>query len=219
MASDPNTVAAILEEVKEDVHTNPITTSPHHPLNTNDANKIVIYVQDKNRFIKSDQHSLFKNKNQIHLIDKSNNLRLIAIKIQHLCESFGTISQGILAGIAFTQLFLGEPSEGSPLILMFFFLLSAVCLWTVLDIFDLNKCKSFKSKYIIVLFLNVLTALAAFACTTYDTAVMSGNKVETKISETWSALNCCRCYGALFGWVAIIVIKPKNQLTEFLISQ
>ncbi|XP_050520269.1 uncharacterized protein LOC126893802 isoform X2 [Daktulosphaira vitifoliae] len=188
MASDPNTVAAILEEVKEDVHTNPITTSPHHPLNTNDANKIVIYVQDKNRFIKSDQHSLFKNKNQIHLIDKSNNLRLIAIKIQHLCESFGTISQ-------------------------------AVCLWTVLDIFDLNKCKSFKSKYIIVLFLNVLTALAAFACTTYDTAVMSGNKVETKISETWSALNCCRCYGALFGWVAIIVIKPKNQLTEFLISQ
>lgn len=67
-----------------------------------------------------------------------------------------------------------------------------------------------------VLFLSVLTALAAFACTTYDTAIMSGSKVEAKVSETWRALNCCRCYGAVLGWIIIIIMKPKDQLAEFL---
>lgn len=66
-----------------------------------------------------------------------------------------------------------------------------------------------------VLFLNVLTALAAFACATYDTAIMSG-KVEAKVSETWRALNCCRCYGAVLGWIIIIIMKPKDQLAGFL---
>jgi len=67
-----------------------------------------------------------------------------------------------------------------------------------------------------VLFLSVLTALAAFACTTYDTAIMSGSKVEAKVSETWRALNCCRCYGAVLGWIIIIIMKPKDQLAEYL---
>jgi len=69
-----------------------------------------------------------------------------------------------------------------------------------------------------ILFLSVLTALAAFACTTYDTAIMSGSKVELKITETWRALNCCRCYGAVLGWIIIIIMKPKDQLAEFLSS-
>lgn len=67
-----------------------------------------------------------------------------------------------------------------------------------------------------ILFLSVLTALAAFACTTYDTAIMSGSKVEVKVSETWRALNCCRCYGAVLGWIIIIIMKPKDQLAEYL---
>lgn len=69
-----------------------------------------------------------------------------------------------------------------------------------------------------VLFLSVLTALAAFACTTYDTVIMSGSKVEAKVSETWRALNCCRCYGAVLGWIIIIIMKPKDQLAQFLNS-
>lgn len=47
---------------------------------------------------------------------------------------------------------------------------------------------------------------------------MSGSKVEAKVSETWRALNCCRCYGAVFGWIIIIIMKPKDQLADFLNS-
>ncbi|XP_050431271.1 uncharacterized protein LOC126839884 [Adelges cooleyi] len=220
MDTGHNTVAAILEEVKEDVRTSssPFSSTTHHPVITNDANKIVIYVQDKNRFVKTEQHSLFENIHSPHSTNY-NNLRPIAAKAQRIFASLGTVSQGILAGLALAQLFLGETSQRSPLILMSFFLLSAVCLCTVLDIFDLYKCESFKPKYILVLFLNVLTALASFACTTYDAAIMSNSKVEAKISETWRALNCCRCYGALFGWIVIIIMKPKDQLAEFLNSE
>jgi len=45
---------------------------------------------------------------------------------------------------------------------------------------------------------------------------MSGSKVEAKVLETWRALNCCRCYGAVLGWIIIIIMKPKDQLAEFL---
>lgn len=214
-----NTVAAILEEVRDDVHssTSPLS-NPTRPTSTNDANKIVIYVQDKNRFVKTEQHGLFNNVNNQPCPENSNNLRPIASRVQRIFASLGTVSQGLLAGVALTQLFIGETSQRSPLILMSFFLLSTICMCTVLDIFDLYKCESFKPKYILILFLSVLTALAAFACTTYDTAIMSGSKVEPKIMETWRALNCCRCYGAVLGWIIIIIMKPKDQLAEFLSS-
>ncbi|XP_025420699.1 uncharacterized protein LOC112690817 [Sipha flava] len=218
MDSNRNTVSAILEEVKDDVHisTSPLS-NPIRPTSTHDSNKIIIYVQDKNRFVKSEQQDLF---NHINNPPSSVNyhLRPIAARVQRIFASIGIVSQGLLAGLALAQLFLGEASQRSPLILMSFFLLSTICMCTVLDIFDLYKCESFKPKYILVLFLSVLTALAAFACTTYDTVIMSGSKVEAKVSETWKALNCCRCYGAVLGWIIIIIMKPKNQLAQFLNS-
>ncbi|VVC38617.1 Transmembrane protein 237 [Cinara cedri] len=219
MDTSPNTVAAILEEVRDDIHssTSPLS-NPTHPTSTNDANKIVIYVQDKNRFIRSEQHDLFNHLNNPPCSVNYSNLQPIAARAQRIFASLGTVSQGLLAGVALAQLFLGEASQRSPLILMSFFFLSTVCMCTVLDIFDLYKCESFKPKYILVLFLSVLTALAAFACTTYDTAIMSGSKVEAKVLETWRALNCCRCYGAVLGWIIIIIMKPKDQLAEFLNS-
>lgn len=151
MDTSRNTVAAILEEVKDDVHS---STSPRsnsaHQINTNDDNKIVIYVQDKNRFIKSEQHDLFSHINSIPNSVNHNNLRPIAARVQRIFASLGTVSQGLLAGVALAQLFLGEASQRSPLILMSFFLLSTICLCTVLDIFDLYRCESFKPKYILV---------------------------------------------------------------------
>ncbi|CAH1726682.1 uncharacterized protein LOC114119330 [Aphis gossypii] len=217
MDTSRNTVAAILEEVRDDVHssTSPLS-QPARPTSTNDANKIVIYVQDKNRFVKTEQHDFFNHINDHPPSSENyNNLRPIAARVQRIFASLGTVSQGLLAGVALAQLFLGEAYHRSPLILMSFFFLSTICMCTVLDIFDLYRCESFKPKYILVLFLNVLTALAAFACATYDTAIMSG-KVEAKVSETWRALNCCRCYGAVLGWIIIIIMKPKDQLAEFL---
>lgn len=151
MDTSRNTVAAILEEVRDDVHssTSPVS-NPIHPINANDANKIVIYVQDKNRFIKTDQHDLFNHINNPPSSVNYNNLRPIAARVQRIFASIGTVSQGLLAGVALAQLFLGESSQRSPLILMSFFLLSTVCMCTVLDIFDLYKCESFKPKYILV---------------------------------------------------------------------
>lgn len=151
MDTSRNTVAAILEEVKDDVHssTSPLSNSGHQ-ISPNDANKIVIYVQDKNRFIKTEQHNLFDEMNNPPSSSHHNNLRPIAARVQRIFASLGTVSQGLLAGVALAQLFLGETSQRSPLILMSFFLLSTLCLCTVLDIFDLYKCESFKPKYIIV---------------------------------------------------------------------
>lgn len=146
-----NTVAAILEEVRDDVHSSTSPLSDQiHPINTNDANKIVIYVQDKNRFVKTEQHDLFNHINNPPSSVNYNNLRPIAARVQRIFSSLGTVSQGLLAGVALAQLFLGETSQRSPLILMSFFLLSTICMCTVLDIFDLYKCESFKPKYILV---------------------------------------------------------------------
>lgn len=151
MDTGHNTVAAILEEVRDDVHssTSPLS-NPTRPISTNDANKIVIYVQDKNRFIKTEQHDLFNHINDQPCSSNYNNLRPIAAKVQKIFTSLGTVSQGLLAGVALAQLFLGEASQRSPLILMSFFLLSTISMCTVLDIFDLYKCESFKPKYILV---------------------------------------------------------------------
>lgn len=151
MDSSRNTVAAILEEVRDDVHTSASALSnPTRPISSNDANKIVIYVQDKNRFVKTEQHDLFNHINNPPCSDNSNNLRPIAARVQRIFASLGTVSQGLLAGVALAQLFLGEASQRSPLILMSFFFLSTICMCTVLDIFDLYKCESFKPKYILV---------------------------------------------------------------------
>jgi len=151
MDTSHKTVAAILEEVRDDVHS---STSPlsnlSRPISTNDANKIVIYVQDKNRFVKTEQQDLFNHVNNPSCSVNFNNLRPIASRVQRIFASLGTVSQGLLAGIALAQLFLGETSQRSPLILMSFFLLSTICMCTVLDIFDLYKCESFKPKYILV---------------------------------------------------------------------
>lgn len=154
MDTSRNTVAAILEEVRDDVHssTRPLS-NPTRPISTNDTNKIVIYVQDKNRFIKTEQHDLFNNINDSPCSGDYNDLRPIAAKVQKIFASLGTVSQGLLAGIALAQLFLGETSQRSPLILMSFFLLSTISMCTILDIFDLYKCESFKPKYILVSFL------------------------------------------------------------------
>lgn len=151
MDTSHNTVAAILEEVRDDVHssTSPLS-SPTRQMNSNDTNKIVIYVQDKNRFVKTEPHDLFNNINNPPNTVNYNNLRPIAAKVQRIFASLGTVSQGLLAGVALAQLFLGETSQRSPLILMSFFLLSTICMCTVLDIFDLYKCESFKPKYILV---------------------------------------------------------------------
>lgn len=151
MDTSPNTVAAILEEVRDDVHssTSPLS-NPICPTSTNDANKIVIYVQDKNRFIKSEQHDLFNHINNTPCSTNYSNLRPIAARAQRIFASLGTVSQGLLAGVALAQLCLGESSQRSPLILMSFFFLSTICMCTVLDIFDLYKCESFKPKYILV---------------------------------------------------------------------
>lgn len=151
MDTSRNTVAAILEEVKDDIHssTSPLS-NPTFPISTNDANKIVIYVQDKNRFVKTEQRDLFSHSNNLPCSVNYNSLRPIATRVQRIFASFGTVSQGLLAGVALAQLFLGEASQRSPLILMSFFLLSTICMCTVLDIFDLYKCESFKPKYIIV---------------------------------------------------------------------
>jgi hypothetical protein len=150
MDSNRNTVSAILEEVKDDVHisTSPLS-NPIRPTSTHDSNKIIIYVQDKNRFVKSEQQDLF---NHINNPPSSVNyhLRPIAARVQRIFASIGIVSQGLLAGLALAQLFLGEASQRSPLILMSFFLLSTICMCTVLDIFDLYKCESFKPKYILV---------------------------------------------------------------------
>lgn len=151
MDTSRNTVAAILEDVRDDVHssTSPLSNPPRQ-LSTNDANKIVIYVQDKNRFVKTEQHELFNHLNNTPCSVNFNNLRPIAARVQRIFASLGTVSQGLLAGVALAQLFLGEASQRSPLILMSFFLLSTVCMCTVLDIFDLYRCESFKPKYILV---------------------------------------------------------------------
>lgn len=150
MDSNRNTVSAILEEVKDDVHisTSPLSI-PTRPTSTHDSNKIIIYVQDKNRFVKTEQQDLF---NHINNPPSSVNyhLRPIAARVQRIFASIGIVSQGLLAGLALAQLFLGEASQRSPLILMSFFLLSTICMCTVLDIFDLYKCESFKPKYILV---------------------------------------------------------------------
>jgi len=151
MDTSHNTVAAILEEVRDDVHssTSPLS-NPTRLISSNDANKIVIYVQDKNRFVKTEQHELFNHVNNSPCSVNFNNLRPIASRVQKIFASLGTVSQGLLAGVALAQLFLGETSQKSPLILMSFFLLSTICMCTVLDIFDLYKCESFKPKYILV---------------------------------------------------------------------
>lgn len=151
MDSSRNTVAAILEEVRDDVRSSASPLSnPTRPISSNDANKIVIYVQDKNRFIKTEQHDLFNNLSNPPCSDNYNNLRPIAARVQRIFASLGTVSQGLLAGVALAQLFLGEASQRSPLILMSLFFLSTICMCTVLDIFDLYKCESFKPKYILV---------------------------------------------------------------------
>jgi len=151
MDTSRNTVAAILEDVRDDVHSSDSPLSNQTPpTSTNDANKIVIYVQDKNRFVKTDQHDLFNHLNNPPCPVNYNNLRPIAARVQRIFASLGTISQGLLAGVALAQLFLGETSQRSPLILMSFFLLSTICMCTVLDIFDLYRCESFKPKYILV---------------------------------------------------------------------
>lgn len=151
METGCNTVAAILEDVRDDVHSSasPLSNLPC-PISTNDANKIVIYVQDKNRFVKTEPHDLFNHINNSPCSVNYNNLRPIAAKVQRIFVSLGTISQGLLAGVALAQLFLGEASQRSPLILMSFFFLSSICMCTVLDIFDLYRCESFKPKYILV---------------------------------------------------------------------
>lgn len=150
METSRNTVATILEDVRDDVHcsTSPLSNAPC-PISTNDANKIVIYVQDKNRFVKT-EHDLFNHINNPPCSVNINNLQPIAAKVQRIFASLGTVSQGLLAGVALAQLFLGEASQRSPLILMSFFLLSTICMCTVLDIFDLYRCESFKPKYILV---------------------------------------------------------------------
>lgn len=150
MDSNRNTVSAILEEVRDDVHTSTSPLSnPTRPTSTNDSNKIVIYVQDKNRFVKTEQRDLFNHANNPPT-SVNYHLRPIAARVQRIFSSIGTVSQGLLAGLALAQLFLGEASQRSPLILMSFFLLSTICMCTVLDIFDLYKCESFKPKYILV---------------------------------------------------------------------
>jgi len=151
MDTSRNTVAAILEEVRDDVHssTSPLS-QPVRPTSTNDANKIVIYVQDKNRFVKTEHADFFNHVNDHPPSENHNNLRPIAARVQRVFASLGTVSQGLLAGVALAQLFLGEASQRSPLILMSFFLLSTICMCTVLDIFDLYRCESFKPKYILV---------------------------------------------------------------------